>query len=198
MDGRLWRNPNFARIFFKYLLAQTVNFKEERYDETRLLTLCTRWISNLPSSLPRKIYAFQCAVYAINVTITDAFSPESQYPPCRLQFQYNSVIGHNFVTYGLPFAVYVERRTTMLNQVVRLLWEPYIACPQDLYSLSRRTPYRKVLWGLKAARFGIGLFPTLWNLTSTSTAALPRWPSNFRAMNYHNIQFCGFWTALKY
>ena len=38
VNGRLWRNPIFARIFFKYLLAQTANFNSEMYDETRVGT----------------------------------------------------------------------------------------------------------------------------------------------------------------
>ena len=59
MDGRLRRNPIYARILFKYPLAQTVNFKSERYDETRVLTLRTWRISN---SLPLKISTFQYAV----------------------------------------------------------------------------------------------------------------------------------------
>ena len=42
----LWRNPIYSIIFFKYL-AQTVNFKSERCDETRVLILRIRRISNL-------------------------------------------------------------------------------------------------------------------------------------------------------
>ena len=80
----------YARIFIKYLLAQPVNFKSERYDETRVLTLRTRQISNLLSSMLLKISAFQCAVYAINVSITNAFPPESGETPVQHKlFQYN-------------------------------------------------------------------------------------------------------------
>ena len=79
-----------ARIFIKYLLAQPVNFKSERYDETPVLTLRTRQISNLLSSMLLKISAFQCAVYAINVSITNAFPPESSETPVQHKlFQYN-------------------------------------------------------------------------------------------------------------
>ena len=54
--------------------------------------------------------------------------------------------------------------------------------PLGLYSLSGRTPYRKISWYLEAARFGIRLFQSLWNLTSPSAA-------NFRTMRslWHSI-----------
>ena len=82
--------PFRKKIFIKYLLAQPVNFKSERYDETRVLTLRTRQISNLLSSMLLKISAFQCAVYAINVSITNAFPPESWETPIQHKlFQYN-------------------------------------------------------------------------------------------------------------
>ena len=51
-----------------------------------------------------------------------------------------------------------------------------------LYSLSGKTSYGKISWRLEAARFGFGLFQSLWNLTGTSAAALPRCLSNFRAL----------------
>ena len=45
------------------------------------------------------------------------------------QRQYNSVlriIYHNLVTWGIPFALYVERRTAMLNQVAHLVLVAYV------------------------------------------------------------------------
>ena len=53
---------------------------------------------------------------------------------------------------------------------------------QGLYSLSGWTSYRKISWSLEATRFGFRLFQSLWNLTGTSAAVLPRCPSNFRAI----------------
>ena len=53
---------------------------------------------------------------------------------------------------------------------------------QGLYSLSGKTSYRKISWSLKAARFGFKLFQSLWNLTCTSAARLPRCLSNVRAI----------------
>ena len=147
MHGRLWRNSIYARIFIKHL-AQPVNFKSERYDETRVLTLHTRQISNFLGSLLLKISAFQCAIYPINVSITNAFPPESWEIPVQhklfkynmtydkitptfrqSQRQYNSVlriIKHNLVTWDIPFALYVERRTAMLNQVAHRDWVAYV------------------------------------------------------------------------
>ena len=43
--------------------------------------------------------------------------------------QYNSVlriIEHNLVTSGIPLALYVERRTAMLNQVAHLVLVAYV------------------------------------------------------------------------
>ena len=94
MDGRLWRNPIYARIFFKYLLAQTVNFKSDRYGETRVFTLRTRRISNFLIPMPLEISALQCAVYAINVSITNAFPPEFRETPVQHKlFEYNTTCG---------------------------------------------------------------------------------------------------------
>ena len=53
---------------------------------------------------------------------------------------------------------------------------------QGLYSLSRKTSYRKISWSLEAARFRFKLFQSLWNLAGTSAALLPRCLSNFRAI----------------
>ena len=53
--------------------------------------------------------------------------------------------------------------------------------PEGLYSLSRKTSYRKISWSFEAARFGFRRFQLLWNLTGTSSATLPRCLSNFRA-----------------
>ena len=54
--------------------------------------------------------------------------------------------------------------------------------PLGLYSLSGKTSYRKISWSLEAARFGFKLFQSLWNLTGTSAALLPRCLSNFRTI----------------
>ena len=51
-----------------------------------------------------------------------------------------------------------------------------------LYSLSERTSYRKIPWSLKAARFGVRLFQSLWNLIGTSARVLPTKLSNFRSI----------------
>ena len=60
---------------------------------------------------------------------------------------------------------------------------------QGLYSLSRKTSYRKISWSLEVARFGFRLFQLLWNLTGTSAATLPRCLLNFSAKRslWHSI-----------
>ena len=60
--------PKICKIFIDYLHVRTAKFKSERYDETQVLILRIRWISELPSFLHLKIFAFQCAVYATNVS----------------------------------------------------------------------------------------------------------------------------------
>ena len=56
------------------------------------------------------------------------------------------------------------------------------AMPQGLYSLSGKTSYRQISWSLKAARLDVAMGVSLWNLTGTSAAALPRYLPNFRAI----------------
>ena len=51
-----------------------------------------------------------------------------------------------------------------------------------LCSLSGKTSYRKIAWSIEAARFGFRHIQSLWNLTGTSAAVLPRCLSNFRAI----------------
>ena len=61
----------------------------------------------------------------------------------------------------------------------------------NLYSQSRRTSYRKISWSLGAVGFGFRFFKSLWNLTGTTAAALPRCLSYFRAIRslYHPISW---------
>ena len=49
-----------------------------------------------------------------------------------------------------------------------------------LYSLGGWTSYRNILWSLQAAGFQFWLVQSLWNLTGTSAATLPRCLSNFQ------------------
>ena len=53
---------------------------------------------------------------------------------------------------------------------------------QGLYSLSGKTSYRQISWSLEAARLGVAMVVSLWNLTGTSAAVLPRYLPNFRAI----------------
>ena len=70
------------------------------------------------------------------------------------------------------------------SRLLNCCWNNHIVAKslQGLYSLSRRTSYRRISWSLEATRFGFILFQSLWNLTSTSAAALSRCLSNFRAI----------------
>ena len=54
---------------------------------------------------------------------------------------------------------------------------------QGLYSLSRQTFHREISWSLDAARFGVRLFLSLWNLAGTPAVwRLPRCLPNFRSI----------------
>ena len=53
---------------------------------------------------------------------------------------------------------------------------------QGLYSLSGKTSYRPISWSLEAARLDVAMVVSLWNLTGTSAAVLPRYLPNFRAI----------------
>ena len=53
---------------------------------------------------------------------------------------------------------------------------------QGLYSLSGKTSYRQISWSLEAARLGVIMIVSLWNLTGISAALLPRCLLNFRAI----------------
>ena len=53
---------------------------------------------------------------------------------------------------------------------------------QGLYSLSGRMSYGKISRSLEVARYGFKHFSSLWNLTGTSAAPLPKCLLNFRAI----------------
>ena len=52
---------------------------------------------------------------------------------------------------------------------------------QGIYSLSGKTSYRQIPWSLEAARLGVIMIVSLWNLTGISAALLPRCLLNFKA-----------------
>ena len=91
---------------------------------------------------------------------------------CTVTFHRRSL---DFFSIILLTDIRIKIRAWMINQFDGL---PKLG----LYSLSGKTSYRKISWSLEAARFGFKLFQLLWNLTSPSAAALPRYLSNFRAI----------------
>ena len=67
---------------------------------------------------------------------------------------------------------------------------------QILYSLSSKTSYRNISWGVEAARFGFRIFQSLCNLTDTSAALLPRCLCQIQAQcDHYSIQSRGFETS---
>ena len=78
---------------------------------------------------------------------------------------------------------------TMRLKVWSTKWWPFclglnvlIHLPLGLYSLSGKTSYRQISWSLEAARLDVAMVVSLWNLTGTSAASLPRYLPNFRAI----------------
>ena len=68
--------------------------------------------------------------------------------------------------------------------------QPYLQDPRLYFtsglhgpvSISVKTSYRKISWSLEAARLAVQIIASLWNMTGTPTAVLPRCLSNFRAI----------------
>ena len=76
-----------------------------------------------------------------------------------------------------------------------LRWGFVIGSAQGLYAQSGRTSYRKISWNLEAARFGFGLFQSLWNLTCISAAVLSRCLSISERYDHYSVQSRGFDTS---
>ena len=70
----------------------------------------------------------------------------------------------------------LRRHRAHYDVIVMIHWR------QGLYSLSGRTSYRKISWSLDVASFEFKLVQSLWNVTGTSAAVLPKRLSNFRAI----------------
>ena len=103
----------------------------------------------------------------------------------------------NFYTKNLPWSfVAIDLETEYEIHCISLkvfkLWRRLNPCSQvrkiwlidvsrsSLFT-SQRTPYWKISRTPEAAGLGFKLFQSLWNLTGTSAAALPRCLSNSRA-----------------
>ena len=130
MDGRLWLNPIYARIFFKYLLAQTVNFKSERYDEIRVLALCARCISYLLSSLPLKLVSIGC----------------------KRNITYIAIHPDTWLTDSVQNSRGVDRRTLYVNG-----WTP-LAEPNTCKNLLQISPRAKSQFQLRKVWWNTGTF----------------------------------------
>ena len=59
---------------------------------------------------------------------------------------------------------------------------------QGPVSISDKTSYRKISWSIEATRSAVYIIVSLWNLTCTSAAVLPRCLPNFRAIGLFLIQ----------
>ena len=104
-----------------------------------------------------------------------------------------------YITISIGFVLYINLyhsgiirwyRTIIIFMIAPLpakqAWTIYKdrSSQQGIYSLSGKTSYRKISCNIEATRFGFRLFQSLWNLTGTSAAALPRCLSNLKAMRW--------------
>ena len=62
------------------------------------------------------------------------------------------------------------------------MWSLYWFIPQVLYSLSGKTSYQQISLSFEAAKLGVIMIVSLWNVTGISAAVLPRYLSHFRAI----------------
>ena len=93
-------------------------------------------------------------------------------------------LGHNILNFGEQVTV-----SSVIFMVIRRRLGPY--------SLSGRTPCRKILWSLEVARFWFRLSQSLRNLTGTSAELMQGRLSNFRAMRLlsHSISWLRHFTG---
>ena len=61
-------------------------------------------------------------------------------------------------------------------------WDVFYFIIEGLYSLTSKMSYRMISWSLETAKVVFRPSQTLWNLTGTSTGALPRRLSNVKAI----------------
>ena len=72
---------------------------------------------------------------------------------------------------------------------------PIAHISQGLYSLSGKTSYHKISWRLKAARFGVKLFLSLWILTGTRQQCCRDACQSSERYDHYNIQSVDFETS---
>ena len=62
-------------------------------------------------------------------------------------------------------------------------------------TLGGKTSYHQISWSLEAARLDVAMVVSLWHLTGTSAAVLPRYLPNFRAIGKVHTESRGFETS---
>ena len=101
---------------------------------------------------------------------------ESTYPSPQIKIKHNITVN-------------------IFYDTVKPLYEGFhcMYCTQGLYSLSVRTSYRQNSWSLGVAGLDGMMIVSLWNLTGSSAALLPRWLSNFRAIGKVETRISRLW-----
>ena len=106
---------------------------------------------------------------------------------CKWRFC-RSATGCKMIIFPIFVTMYVYSHRVLLN----ILYIPSCTQPTDtdlnghktqgLYSLSGKTSYRQISRSLEAARLGVIMIVSFWNLTGIPAALLPRCLSNYRAI----------------
>ena len=121
-----------------------------------------RRFQQLPSSVVPPWYMYSLNSFVVfpcdNVIVTQF------YPPFNRSTESVSFFGNVLANEGIHY----------ISEVCLIGWD------LGLYSLSDKTSCRQITWSLEAARLGVIMVVSLWNLTGTSAAALSL--SNFRAI----------------
>ena len=121
----------------------------------------------------------------------DLMATKIPYLPHKINFMCLPYLPHNINSmclWNIPF-IPLSVEITLWAPHPLPIYRPMInssssdpVCILGLYSLSGQTSYCKISWSLEARIFRFRLQQSLWNLTATSTVALPRCLSNFRVI----------------
>ena len=145
------------------------------YQTAKLLETKNSIILLLPY-ITHKAFMHRLSYYVIHVTCFVAYK-------CEFVGDWNNYSMH--ATVVPTVVVDLSRLNTDFWWALGFAWHwkfPPLNWTQGLYSLSGKTSYCQISWSLDAARLDVAMVVSLWNLTGTSAAVLPKYLPNFRAI----------------
>ena len=93
--------------------------------------------------------------------------------------------------------VRIRHKNQLISEPSEVLNFTVIGCHQGLYSLSGKTSYHQISWSLEAARLGVVMIASLWNLTGILAALVPRCLLNFRAIRKIRTRISRHWDFTR-